>query len=229
MKGKKFIIGISCILSIVSLSNIYYYSYTDNYYRWKVNYLNKNESIANYIKENYKDNSLIVQEGDRAWGYTQLLYGRNIYCTNIYKPAELIKIAQNSNKRFIILIDTESSGWDKKEQSVLIYDIINEDLYSLYYDNNVIEKQLCEKEIILSSLVDQNWNKGISNYEPKLLVENTFKNKYSLKNGRSIQIGRDKIRINTIQETDDWITVECDIKDYLELFQNQSILKVIDE
>lgn len=205
-----FKITISSVISLICILNLLIYSYTNNYYRWKVDYLSDNEKFVNEIIKLYNtDNSIIVKNGWRAWGFTQMLFKRNVYCTALYPTTKLKEILKEQSKQYIVLLYPQESNWDKERYTeILVYDDQKKDVNNYIYDSNMgIQHKNISKEVKATDLTDPNWTKGISNYEAAILFENTIYNNALLSTAEYITSNGHSWKIQSIEISDFWITL----------------------
>lgn len=217
------------ILIGISICNLYGYSFTDNPYRWKVDYLEQNSLFANEIvnKYSHKD-SIIVQQGWRAWGYTQLLFGRNIYCTDLYSNNQIEDIMKSKDKRFCVYILPTELIWDKgRYNKAIIVDIKNNsvEVVECMKDGKIIYKKA--SQVVASSLSDQNWTNGILNESDKILFENNQYNRMLLHNARSLECEGLRREISEVEINEGWITVRVENMSSIEKFSYPNNIQVI--
>lgn len=119
-KSKKII---TLALIIMAIINVIYYSYNDNYYRWRIDYLVNNKVIAKEITNKYThENSILVHEKVATRGYSNLLYSRGIYENT--KLEQAIEIAKKKNKKYIVLFQSEFKPWNMYDyENYTIYDL----------------------------------------------------------------------------------------------------------
>lgn len=65
--------------------------------------------LRDYLQKEYlnKDEAILVKCGQRAWGYLQTFYHRNIFCTSYYSPKRLIAEANGRECDYIIYLPSE--------------------------------------------------------------------------------------------------------------------------
>lgn len=126
--NKKYILNISTIviLLIISVLNLKNYTLNDNNYVWKAEYLKNNKDLSKFINSKYtENNSILVNAGWRSWGYAQMLFKRNIYCTALYPVEDCINLLADKKKDYAIFFTNVTGEWDKtKYDECLVYDNI---------------------------------------------------------------------------------------------------------
>lgn len=215
-------------LFIISITNIVSYGFINNNYIWEENYLEDNQTLANYIKSKYtENNSILVKEGWRSWGYQQSLYDRNIYCSDLYSVEECLNRAIESNKEYVIIFIETIGKWDKaKYTKCLVYDINNAQLSFVKVDDNgklIINDKL--NAIQVSILTDENWENGVSRKENKILLENTPYNILTLINSKKLSMNDNIVNILNIDYDKAWITIE--VEDNKEIFKYPNRIEII--
>lgn len=209
-KKKIFRVIINIIVVFGCIFNLVTYTYTDNQYRWKVDYLEDNAQFVNEITKDYtKDNSIIVQDGWRAWGYAQLLFDRNIYSTAFYSKLELENIIKKKNKQYIVYIYPEESNWDKARYSkIIVFDNIEKSVQVGNYIGDEKVDYMNQNIIKAASLTDENWINGVASDGMSLLFQNNEYNDAIIGNAKYININGENIQIYHIDKNEQWIRID---------------------
>lgn len=114
--------GFVLFSSIVSMQ----YYMGGGHYRWEADYLESNRVIATQLRYVYSEtNSIMIHENLATRGYSNLLFNRGIY--EYISIDEAIFLAQNQDKRFVIILKADSRP--RNMYYYHGYEII--DLYSL--------------------------------------------------------------------------------------------------
>lgn len=127
-------------VSLLGITNICYHL-NSNYYI-SLPAMTETELLRNYINDNYNaNNSIIVKNGGRAWGFLQSYYGRNIFCTDIYSKDQLVKEAEKRKSKYIITLYSDKNKFDTDKttySSCLIEDLQSSSTYRIQAKNNQI-------------------------------------------------------------------------------------------
>lgn len=122
------------ILILTSVLNIRNYTPKNSpNYLYNINYQDNNNTIVNYIKENYNDENSIVCSNGIVRGYTNLLFGRGIYELREYDSC--IELLNDKNKDYLIYIySVPNTQYEQSDEiySVVIYDKLNNSIKKVY-------------------------------------------------------------------------------------------------
>ncbi|WP_242396849.1 hypothetical protein [Clostridium butyricum] len=218
------------ILLIISALNVMSYKLNDNHYIWKEQYLENNNEMSKFINSKYKENnSILVKEGFRSWGYGQMLFNRNIYCTDFYPVEECINLSFNKKNDYTIFFTNVTGQWDKtRYDECLIYNNNTSNVEKIKinkYGKTIIEETI--NKIKPSSLSDENWVQGILNNSNAILFENNVLNMLILKNSKKISCNGYSVDVLKMEYDDLWIRLYVDFSEDTKNFAYPNEIEVI--
>lgn len=125
---------ITVILVIISIINVNYYPkcYFKYYVTVNEDY-NKNQEIAQYIKDNFNHSNSVICSSNSVRGYMNLLFERGIYECVTYGEAQ--NIAKQFNKQYLVYI---YSMGEMNIMKVYIENIVTNEEYEIYFQNNQV-------------------------------------------------------------------------------------------
>lgn len=210
----------------ISLVFLFKYSFLDNNYKWKVDYLDDNIKLSNYINENYDIDSSELGQSLAVRGYANTLFNRNIYEDVNEKRIQDISLI--NEKRYALMLISENKPWNLyKYSSCIVWDNISKEskIISVKDGNINIENY---NFVTVANLTDENWTSGISKNSNTILFENSERNRALLQTAQSLKVNDSIITINNVKVIgSQWIHVNLNNNIEISNFQYPSLIEVI--
>lgn len=224
----KFQFLISTVLLAIAFFNVFQYVNYNTSYRWKADYLNENQMLANYLKSRFNGANSIFEQQSIVRGYNNLLFNRGIY--EGAQDEDYLDFAVKSEKRFLVALSVDvnkSNIWNTDRYTgCKIYDLKENTLETVLIVDRRLQKDL-KHCIIVSTITDPNWTNGISNKEAIILIRNNKFNRDNLKDAKALKSHYTIQNIKSVEVFDQWIHVNLANKDKIEQFASPNIVEVI--
>ena len=115
---------------------MFYYLQDTNFYAQKVDYLETNNLLADYIKENYPLDDCVLAQNNATRGYSNLLFHRGIY--EHQKPEDYKGLL--TNQRYYIYLESPDLPFNIYHYtSAAVYDTETDTTTIITVQNNSIQ------------------------------------------------------------------------------------------
>ncbi|MEI0581169.1 hypothetical protein [Brachyspira pilosicoli] len=198
--NKKLFFIIFNLIFIIQFINIFLYQ-NNTKYSFNIDYNYNNTTISQYVKSNF--NNAILYNNTYVRGYFNILFDKNIY--EMYNFNTVYNYFCSNTNNILIYINSQPSLWQIHKINKCV--ILNYKYASILYIDNykLIEKKYNIDNLVwLYNLTDENWTKGISNFDNRtLLFINHSNNNILLNKNISLTINQNEYYIDNIEYKDD--------------------------